>query len=250
VAVVFIVLVACGHSAPSPPESPARPAELASTESPKPTLSANDASLGSEPPDISSGAGRPSGGEIHGDEAHHQPLDLKVWDSHVDGGTLIVSIELPPELSTHYVDRHWTGIFTADDKPIPGTDFTVGIVLGHEISVRYSGMTLPSRTVRLFQPGSERVTPARGDEAHRLPLDLSVYDATPRGHKLRVRIGLPPELPANLVNRDWTGVFTDAGTPIPDTGFVVAGTFGREITVDYNAATLPSRTVRLFPPKP
>jgi hypothetical protein len=114
--------------------------------------SANEPPRGSDTP--APGSGSPHDDEAYGDEVHYQPLDLKVWDSHIEDGKLIVSIELPSELSTHYVDRHWTGIFTADGKPIPGTDFTVGIVVGHEISVRYSGTTLPSRTVRLFHPRS------------------------------------------------------------------------------------------------
>jgi len=33
-----------------------------------------------------------------------------------------------------------------------------------------------------------------------------------------------------------------AKSPIPDTGFAVAGTFGREITVDYMRRHCPSRT--------
>jgi hypothetical protein len=90
------------------------------------------------------------------------------------------------------------------------------------------------------------VDDVHGDEAHHQPLDLDVYDATPRGDKLRVRIGLPSELPVNLVNRHWTGVFTEGGKPIPGTDFSIAGTYGREITVDYHGTTLPSRTVRLF----
>ena len=90
---------------------------------------------------------------------------------------------------------------------------------------------------------------AHGDEPHYQPLDLEVYDSTLMGDKLRVRIALPSELRIDLVNRHWTGVFTDAGKPIPGTNFTVAGTYGHEVTVDYHGSTLPSRTVRLFHPE-
>jgi hypothetical protein len=94
------------------------------------------------------------GDEPRGDEAHYQPIDMKVWDSFTQNGKLIVRIELPEEMTPGTVDHHWTGIFTQDGKPLPGTDFKVASVFGHEIRVEYQEKTIPSHTVRLFHPRS------------------------------------------------------------------------------------------------
>lgn len=147
-------MVACGHSTPSPRESPSGSAQ--SVSSANDLGSANEATDGSAAVAALAGAGTPHGDEGHGDEAHYQPLDLEVYASAPMGDKLRVRLALPPEVRIDLVNRHWTGVFTDAGKPIPGTNFTVAGTYGHEVTIDYHGSTLPSRTVRLFHPGSSQ----------------------------------------------------------------------------------------------
>ena len=122
VAVVFILVVACSHSAPSPPESPARPASW----------------------------------RLPNHRSRRPPQTTRA---------LVLSRQV-------FSVRRWTAFQRRDSR-------------------RRSAS--PTTRPRRLQRHTE-------------------------GPQLRVQDGLPPELPANLVNRDSTGVFTDAGYPHPGHG--------------------------------
>ena len=101
-----------------------------------------------------------------------------------------------------------------------------------------------------FNVGSlavRHIDEAHGDERHYQTIDMTVWDSHVEHGKLIVVVALPREMDPHSVDHHWTGIFTSDGKPISGTDIVVAGVTGHAIRVGYSGATLPSRTVRLYP---
>lgn len=88
-----------------------------------------------------------------GDERQLHAIDGRVVGRTNDQGKVKFAIGLPKGTEPGTVDAHWTGVFTADGKELPGTGFMLTMAWVRDIRAEIAGDVLPSMTVRLFPPG-------------------------------------------------------------------------------------------------
>lgn len=92
-------------------------------------------------------------GQPVGDERQVHPINARAVVLTHDHGKLTFVIGFPKEVGPDVVHSDWTGMFTADDKEIPGSKFKLKMIVGAGARAEIAADELPSSTVRLFPPG-------------------------------------------------------------------------------------------------
>jgi len=107
-----------------------------------------DHSKASPNPAPPNGTDRPAG-----DERQIHPVDARAVLFARHDGKLLFGINFSKERGPDVVDRHWIGMFMADEKEIPGSKFKMTQVGQSNALAEITADELPSLTVRLFPPG-------------------------------------------------------------------------------------------------
>lgn len=134
VATAMAIVLACGHSKASPTSaSKDRPADVM---------------------DQPTNAGQPAGADQPAaDERQIHPVDARVIGLTHEQGKLAFIIGFPAKLDPDLIHSDWTGMFTADGKEIPGSNFKLKTAERRMARAEIVADALPSETVRLFPPG-------------------------------------------------------------------------------------------------
>jgi len=88
-----------------------------------------------------------------GDERQIHPVDARVIGLTHEQGKLMFVIGFPTTIEPDLIHRDWTGMFTAEGKEIPGSDFKLKTAERRIARAEIAADALPSETVRLFPPG-------------------------------------------------------------------------------------------------